>query len=204
MLGIEIKKDIKIGKKIKVKSFIIDKKKEKEEVQKIIDRYKFNLNPDDIVENISIGSKQRIEILKMLYRNVDILIFDEPTAVLTPQEVDEILESFRELKKQGKTILLITHKLREVMEVSDNIVVIKAGRVIGKKVTSQTSAEEIANMMVGRDIKANINKYRNDKKDARIIYEIKGISTESQSGKKCLQNINLQIHEGGDTWSGRS
>jgi len=196
MLGIEIIKDIKIGKKIKLSSFIIDNKKEKQEVQKIIDLYKFDLCPDDIVENISIGSKQRIEILKMLYRNVDILIFDEPTAVLTPQEVDEILKSFKELKKQGKTILLITHKLREVMDVSDNIIVIKSGKVIGTKITSQTSAEEIANMMVGRDIKVNINKDRNEKKQARVIYEIKNICTESQKGKKCLQDINLQIHEG--------
>lgn len=196
MLGIEIKKNIKIGKKIKLNSFIIDNIKEKNEVQKIIELYKFDLHPDDIVGNISIGSKQRIEILKMLYRNVDILIFDEPTAVLTPQEVDEILESFKELKKQGKTILLITHKLREVMAVSDNIIVIKSGKIIGTKLTSQTSVEEIANMMVGRDVKVNINKNRNEKKEVQVIYEIKNICTESQPGKKCLQDINLQIHEG--------
>lgn len=196
MLGIEIKKNISIGKDMKLKSFIIDRKKEKEEVQKIIDLYKFDLNPDDIVENISIGSKQRIEILKMLYRNVDILIFDEPTAVLTPQEVDEILESFRELKKQGKTIILITHKLREVMEVSDNVIVIKSGKVIGKKETSETTAEELANMMVGRGIKVNINIGKKVEKGSKVIYELKDICTESEPGKKCLQDINLKIHEG--------
>jgi simple sugar transport system ATP-binding protein len=95
MLGIEINKEARISKNITVKSPIINIRREKQEVQKIIDAYKFELRADDIVEGISIGAKQRVEILKMLYRNVDILIFDEPTAVLTPQEVDELLESFK-------------------------------------------------------------------------------------------------------------
>lgn len=196
MLGIEKKKEIKIGKKLKFNSFIIDEKKEKEEVQKIIDLYKFDLNPDDKVENISIGAKQRIEILKMLYRNVDILIFDEPTAVLTPQEVDEILESFKELKKQGKTIILITHKLREVMEVSDKVVVIKRGKVLGEKRTVDTNSEELARIMVGRDVVVNVNKDRSVKKDAPVVYELRNISTELQPGKKCLDGISLEIREG--------
>lgn len=196
MLGIEFNKKIKFGKRFNFNSFIIDEKKEREEVKKIIEQYKFDLNPDDRVESISIGAKQRIEILKMLYRNVDILIFDEPTAVLTPQEVDEILESFRELKKQGKTIILITHKLREVMEVSDNVIVIKRGRVIGEKRTSDTSSEELANMMVGRDVLININKDRTKKEEAAVVYELKNISTESCPGKKCLDGISFKIHEG--------
>lgn len=196
MLGIEIKKEVKVGKGFKFSSFIIDQKKEKEEVKKIIDLYKFDLNPDDKVENISIGAKQRIEILKMLYRNVDILIFDEPTAVLTPQEVDEILESFKELKKQGKTIILITHKLREVMEVSDNVIVIKRGKVLGNKRTKDTTSEELANLMVGREVITNVNKDREKKEDARVVYELKNISTESKTGKKCLDGISLKIHEG--------
>lgn len=196
MLGIEVNKKISFGKGFKFNSFIIDKKKEREEVQKIIDLYKFELNPDDRVESVSIGAKQRIEILKMLYRNVDILIFDEPTAVLTPQEVDEILDSFRELKRQGKTIILITHKLREVMDVSDNVIVIKRGRVVGEKRTCDTSSEELANMMVGRDVLININKDRNRRKEAPVVYEVRNISTESQPGKKCLDRISFQIHEG--------
>ncbi len=195
MLGIEVNKKVKIGKKFKLNSFIIDEKNEREEVQKIIDLYKFDLKPNDKVESISIGAKQRIEILKMLYRNVDILIFDEPTAVLTPQEVDEILESFRELKKQGKTIILITHKLREVMEVSDNVIVIKRGKVVGEKRTKDTSSEELANMMVGRDILINVNMDRNKKEGIPVVYELKKISTESCPGKKCLDGISFKIHE---------
>jgi general nucleoside transport system ATP-binding protein len=196
MLGIELKKKIKIGNKFQRNSFIIDKEKEKQEVQKIIDCYNFDLNPDDRVESISIGAKQRIEILKMLYRNVDVLIFDEPTAVLTPQEVDEILENFKTLKEQGKTIILITHKLREVMDVSDNVIVIKHGKVIGEKKTKETCSEELANMMVGRDVLININKDRDKKKTSDVIYELKNISTESYPGKKCLDTINIKVHKG--------
>jgi simple sugar transport system ATP-binding protein len=195
MLGAEIRKDVSIGGK-RLKSLFVDNAREKEEVKKIIDYYKFDLNPEDRVESISIGAKQRIEILKMLYRNVDILIFDEPTAVLTPQEVDELLESFRELKKQGKTIILITHKLREVMEVSDSVIVIKQGKIIGARETKDTDAFEIATMMVGRQVVENVNLSRNASGTSRVIYELRNIGTESQPGKKCLQNISLKIHEG--------
>lgn len=194
MLGTEIKK--KLGNSAKFNSFIIDEKKEKEEVNKIIDQYKFDLDPNEKVKNISIGAKQRVEILKMLYRNVDILIFDEPTSVLTPQEVDEILDSFRELKRQGKTIIMITHKLREVMDVSDNVIVIKQGEVIGEKRTSDTSAEELARMMVGRDVTVNVNESRTNWEESKVVYELKNISTESHPGKKCLDDISFKIHEG--------
>ena len=195
MLGTEITKSIKIGDK-KLKGFFINAKKEKEEVQKVIDFYKFDLDPDDVVKNISIGAKQRIEILKMLYRNVDILIFDEPTAVLTPQEVDELLESFRELKKQGKTIILITHKLREVMEVSDQVIIIKQGKLINTMRTKDTNAQDIATSMVGREVVASINMDKDASKNSRVIYELKDISTESSPGVKCLKKINLTIKAG--------
>ncbi|MEG1243635.1 MAG: ATP-binding cassette domain-containing protein, partial [Oscillospiraceae bacterium] len=141
ILGAEINKKFK-GLKLP----FIDFKQEIENVRKVIDEYKFDLDPKDKVEDISIGAKQRVEILKMLYRNAHILIFDEPTAVLTPQEVDELLVNLKELKAQGKTIILITHKLREVMDVSDNVIVIKRGKVIGTVKTSETSPEQLANM----------------------------------------------------------
>jgi simple sugar transport system ATP-binding protein len=191
LLGAEINK--KLGK---FKSPIIDKKFEKKAVQKVIEEYKFELNADDIVENISIGAKQRVEILKMLYRNVDILIFDEPTAVLTPQEVDELLISFKELKKQGKTIILITHKLREVMEVSDKVIVIKRGKVVGSKATKDTNAEDLARMMVGREVILNINKEDKDTSKNKIAYSVKNLSTKNNFGKKVIEGINFEIKEG--------
>ena len=114
-LGTEIENRIHLGR-LGIRIPFIDRKEERRRTLEIIRKYNFELSPDDIVANLSIGARQRVEILKMLYRNVRILIFDEPTAVLTPQEVDQFLESLKQLKKQGKTIILITHKLQEVMK----------------------------------------------------------------------------------------
>ncbi|HOW06225.1 MAG TPA: ATP-binding cassette domain-containing protein, partial [Flexilinea sp.] len=141
-LGTEIEKKTAKGLRLP----FLDEKKEIEEVQKLIDRYKFELNPLDKIEDISVGERQRVEILKMLYRNVEILILDEPTAVLTPQEADDLIVSLKELRKQGKTIIEITHKLREVMELSDSVTVMKLGKVIGNVKTSETNEQELAQM----------------------------------------------------------
>ncbi len=196
LLGVEKNKKINLSKKIKLSTPIINKNFEKKEVQKIIEDYKFELKADDIVENISIGAKQRVEILKMLYRNVDILIFDEPTAVLTPQEVDELLLSFKELKKQGKTIILITHKLREVMEVSDKVIVIKRGKVVGSKATNDTSSAEIAKMMVGREVILNVSKEDKDVSTNKFAYSVSHLSTRDNFGKKVIEDISFRIKEG--------
>lgn len=191
VLGAEISR--KVGG---VKIPLIDFKKELEGVQKVIDAYKFVLNAKDIVENISIGAKQRVEILKMLYRNANILIFDEPTAVLTPQEVDELLENLRELKSQGKTIILITHKLREVMEVSDKVIVIKRGKVVGSVDTCDTSPAQLANMMVGRDVMLEVDKKEHDVSKNKIAYQVEGLCTIDDMGKKALDSISFAIREG--------
>lgn len=196
MLGAEISQVTDLKGNFKIKWPFIDRKREKKEIEKLIREYKFELNPDDRVENISIGAKQRVEILKMLYRNVDILIFDEPTAVLTPQEVDELLVSFRELKKQGKTIILITHKLREVMEVSDQVIVIKRGRVVGSKPTKETNAEELATMMVGHEVVLQVKKEAKSVENNKTAYKVNGLSTNNYSGKKVLDNISFEIKEG--------
>ncbi|MEG0229827.1 MAG: ABC transporter ATP-binding protein, partial [Oscillospiraceae bacterium] len=174
----------------------INFKEEIKQVQKLIDEYKFELNPKDKVENISIGAKQRVEILKMLYRNVDILIFDEPTAVLTPQEVDELLVSFKQLKKQGKTIILITHKLREIMEVSDKVIVIKKGKVIGTVETSKTNPKELANMMVGRDVVLDVQKSEKSYDKSPVVYEAQNLKTENDMGKTVVDSISFKIRKG--------
>ncbi|RCX20008.1 simple sugar transport system ATP-binding protein [Anaerobacterium chartisolvens] len=196
MLGTEINKITGSSGGFKIKWPIIDRRLERKEIGDLIHNYKFELNPDECVENISIGAKQRVEILKMLYRNVDILIFDEPTAVLTPQEVDELMVSFRELKKQGKTIILITHKLREVMEVSDQVIVIKRGKVVGSKPTNQTSPEEIASMMVGHEVVLHVKKEKRSVLKNKTAYTVKDLSTKNYSGKKVLDGVSLEIKEG--------
>lgn len=196
MLGTEINRSFALKGGLRINLPFIDRKREKKAVAKLIRDYKFELDPDERVGNISIGARQRVEILKMLYRNVDILIFDEPTAVLTPQEVDELLVSFRELKKQGKTIILITHKLREVMEVSDQVIVIKRGRVVGSKPTDQTSPKEIATMMVGHEVTLQVNNERKPLTGNKIVYSVRNLSTINYSGKKVLDNISFDIREG--------
>jgi simple sugar transport system ATP-binding protein len=109
------------------------------------------------IEELSVGVHQRIEILKLLYRNSSVLILDEPTAVLTPQEIRELFQSLRDLKNQGKTILIITHKLKEVLEISDDVTVFRAGRVVGERKTSETNAQELASLMVGRKVSLRVD-----------------------------------------------
>ncbi len=196
MLGTEINQTTDLGGRPKIKWPLIDRKRERKEIEKLVRDYRFDLDPNERVEDISIGAKQRVEILKMLYRNVDILIFDEPTAVLTPQEVDELLVSFKELKKQGKTIILITHKLREVMEVSDQVIVIKRGKVVGSKPTGETSPEELATMMVGHEVTLHVKKEKQSVVQNKTAYRVKGLSTNNYAGKKVLDDISFEIKEG--------
>lgn len=146
LLGAEITQ-----KKGGMKTPFIDQKEEIKRVEKLIQENHLELNATDKIEDISVGGRQRVEILKMLYRNVDILILDEPTAVLTPQEVDELIATLKNLKEQGKTIIVITHKLREVMELADSITVIKQGKVVGNVLKKDTSERELAQMMVGME-----------------------------------------------------
>lgn len=187
LLGVELKKG---------KSPVIDRKKEIEKVQKLIDDYQFALNPLDKIEDISVGSRQRVEILKMLYRNVDILILDEPTAVLTPQEVDELMASLKHLKEQGKTILVITHKLREVMELSDSVTVIKQGRVVGHVKTKDTDETQLAQMMVGRNVVLTVNNDRKNPVSKEVLYGVKNLCTVSDYGKEVVSAMTFQVHRG--------
>ena len=187
MLGIETKKK---------NGILIDQKAEIEKVRELIKAYNFELDPLDKVEDISVGSRQRVEILKMLYRNVDILILDEPTAVLTPQEADDLIASLKDLKQKGKTIIVITHKLREVMEVSDSVTVIKHGKVIGSKPTSETSEEELAQMMVGRNVVLTVENERKNVENNELIYEAKNISTVNVFGKECVNDVSFSVRKG--------
>ena len=151
-----------------MKTPFIDQKEEIKRVEKLIQENHLELNATDKIEDISVGGRQRVEILKMLYRNVDILILDEPTAVLTPQEVDELIATLKNLKEQGKTIIVITHKLREVMELADSITVIKQGKVVGNVLKKDTSERELAQMMVGRRCCSYCNNERNNKLNQRL------------------------------------
>ncbi|MBQ6365615.1 MAG: ABC transporter ATP-binding protein [Oscillospiraceae bacterium] len=189
MLGIEISK--KAGK---FNSPFIDEKEERRQVQELIEKYHFQLNAEDKVADLSVGQCQQLEILKMLYRNVDILILDEPTSVLTPQEVDWLIDNLKNLSRQGKTILVITHKLREVMAVSDSVTVIRQGKVIGVARTKDTNERELAQMMVGRDVVLTVSNENGGEPGSDTVYEVSGLCTNNHLGLDVLKNVSFQIH----------
>ncbi len=127
-------------------------KKAKEDLKNLCDTYKLNIDLDSVISDLSVGFRQRVEILKSLYRGAEIFILDEPTGVLTPQEVDELFKILRSLKEEGKTIVLITHKLNEIMDLTSEVSVMRQGEVVGHTKTSDTNKEKLAEMMVGRSV----------------------------------------------------
>src|SRR5438477_282889 len=131
---------------------VIDRKAARAQLQALAGRYGLTVNWDEPIELLPVGVQQRIEILKLLYRDAQILILDEPTAVLTPQETNDLFRNLKKLRDEGKTILLITHKLKEVMAFTDRVTVFRAGKVVGEAQTSQTNPQELANLMVGRKV----------------------------------------------------
>ena len=179
-----------------VKSGIIfDKKSAFKKVKEIIDKYEFNIDPEVKIEDISVGQQQKVEILKILYRGADIIILDEPTAVLIPSEIKELEIIMKNLTKEGKSIILITHKLKEVMSMSDRVTIIRRGELIDTLNTKDTSIDELANLMVGRPVNLNVYKQGENKlskilevkdlkaKDSRWVNVLKGVSFNVQSGE---------------------
>ena len=140
----------------------LQKAEARKKVMALSEKYGLRVDPDALISDISVGMQQRVEILKMLYRDNEILIFDEPTAVLTPQEIDELMEIMRGFKKEGKSILFITHKLNEIMAVADRCTVLRKGKYMGTVDIKDTTKEELSRMMVGRDVQLQV-----DKKPAR-------------------------------------
>ena len=171
------------------------KKHARERVIKLSETYGLNVDPDALVEDITVGMQQRTEILKMLYRDNEILIFDEPTAVLTPQEIDELMGVMRGLAKEGKSILFITHKLNEIMAVADRCTVLRKGKYIGTVNIADTTKEELSNMMVGRDVKFAVDK--DEAKPGDTVLKIDNMCVKSGTGKKdSVHNVSLSVREG--------
>ena len=140
------------------KGLFLEKKGARERVMALSDKYGLKVDPDALISDITVGMQQRTEILKMLYRDNDVLIFDEPTAVLTPQEIDELMKIMKNLAKEGKSILFITHKLNEIMEVADRCTILRKGKYIGTVDIKDTTKEELSRMMVGRDVSFSVDK----------------------------------------------
>lgn len=173
----------------------LQKKEAREKVLALSEKYGLQVDPDAYIEKISVGMQQRVEILKMLYRDNDILIFDEPTAVLTPQEIDELMEIMRGFAKEGKSILFITHKLNEIMSVADRCTVLRKGKYIGTVDIKDTNKEELSRMMVGRDINFVVDK--KEQKVGDVILSLENVTVASKISKKnAVSDVSFQVRAG--------
>ncbi len=178
-----------------MKNGFIDRKLARQKVIELSKHYGLSVDPDAKIEDITVGMQQRVEILKMLYRENEILIFDEPTAVLTPQEIKELMQIMKNLTAEGKSILFITHKLNEIMEVSDRCSVLRKGKYIGTVKTKDTTKEELSRMMVGRDVNFVVDKEQ--AKPGKVILEIRNMSVASRIHKNlAVKNVSLSVHSG--------
>ena len=173
----------------------LQKAEARKKVMALSEKYGLRVDPDALISDISVGMQQRVEILKMLYRDNEILIFDEPTAVLTPQEIDELMEIMRGFKKEGKSILFITHKLNEIMAVADRCTVLRKGKCMGTVDIKDTTKEELSRMMVGRDVQLQV-----DKKPAHpgdVVLDVEDVTIHNDQRKKdSVKDVTFQVHAG--------
>ncbi|MBP7653246.1 ABC transporter ATP-binding protein [Candidatus Dependentiae bacterium] len=163
-------------------------------IKKLSDEFNLSIDPSKKIEDLSVGENQRVEIIKVLYRGAEILILDEPTAVLTPQEVREFFKVIKSLVTQGKTVIIITHKLDEVIEISDNITVMRQGETVGSIETKKTTPQEIAKMMVGRDVLLRVEK--NDVVKGNEIISVKNLSVRKNKETLALDSVSFEINAG--------
>ena len=173
----------------------LQKSKARKKVLELSKKYGLSVDLDALIEDISVGMQQRTEILKMLYRENEILIFDEPTAVLTPQEIEELMQIMKNLAKEGKSILFISHKLNEIMEVADRCTVLRKGKCVGTVDIKDTSKAELSKMMVGRDVDFTVHK--EEKKPGDVILDVKNVSVASKLHKNnAVKNVSFSVRAG--------
>ena len=171
------------------------KKEAREKVLALSEKYGLHVDPDALIEDITVGMQQRTEILKMLYRDNEILIFDEPTAVLTPQEIDELMQIMKNLAAEGKSILFISHKLAEIMAVADRCTVLRKGKYIGTVNTKDTTPAELSAMMVGRNVNFHVEKKPAEPGD--VVLEVKNMTMASKVHKNnAVKNVSFQVRRG--------
>ena len=177
------------------KNGIIQKTEARKKVLELSEKYGLSVDPDAIIEDITVGMQQRTEILKMLYRDNEILIFDEPTAVLTPQEIHELMQIMKNLAAEGKSILFISHKLAEIMEVADRCTVLRKGKYVGTVDIKDATPESLSAMMVGRDVNFKVDK--KDSEPGEVILDVKNMTVASAAHKKnAVNNVSLQVRAG--------
>ncbi|MFP3953304.1 MAG: ABC transporter ATP-binding protein [Candidatus Bipolaricaulota bacterium] len=176
------------------KGIRLDRKKAVKDVRRLSEKYGLKVDPEARIENISVGDQQRVEILKALYRKANILILDEPTAVLTPQEVEDLFRIMRELKESGKTLIFITHKLKETMTITDRITILRDGKKVGTVETGDTNPRDLAQMMVGRDVVLSVEK--SEREERPVSFEVKDLNVHNPENNLYLRDVSFEIEEG--------
>lgn len=174
--------------------FLLNRKNAEKKIKELSDKYGLYISPSALINNISVGMQQRVEILKMLYRDADILIFDEPTAVLTPSEIEELITIIRHLAAEGKAIILITHKLQEILDCADNCTIIRKGKLIDMVDVAKTNKNELAAKMVGRPVTFKVEK--KTARPGKLILEIKNLNVIKDKKLKVVSNFSLSLHAG--------
>lgn len=177
-----------------VKGLVVDKESAKKKVLELSERYAMKVDPDAKIEDISVGMQQRVEILKVLYRGADTLILDEPTASLTPQEIEGLMEIIRNLTADGKSVILITHKLKEITASSDNCTIIRQGKYIRTVKVDEVNENDLAAMMVGRDVNFKVEK--KDMTPGEVVLDVRDIHAKDYRDVEILRGLNLQVRRG--------
>lgn len=173
---------------------VIDYNKSIKKIYDIIEKYGLEVEPNELIENVSVGMQQKVEIIKALYRGADILILDEPTAVLTPQEIDELINIMNKLIEDGKTIIIITHKLKEIKQAAEKCTILRRGKYIDTVDVNETSEEDLANKMVGRSVNLVVEK--SPAKVGDIAFEIKNLFVKNEKGLYAVKDMSLQVRKG--------
>lgn len=189
-----VAENVMLGEEITRPGGFLDRAKAAERVRQISEQYGLQVDPNSLVENLPVGVQQRVEIIKLLYRNADILIFDEPTAVLTPQESDELFKIMHTLTEQGKSIIFITHKLREVLDAADRITVLRGGRVVGTTTPEEADQRKLAAMMVGREVELELGKKQ--AKPGELILKVEDLVVLDETNRVAVDGVSFEVYAG--------
>jgi len=189
-----VTENVMLGDESITNGVVLDRKKVAREIRELSAKYGLEVNPDLYIKDLSVGVQQRVEIIKLLYRKADILILDEPTAVLTPQEADDLFQVLRNLKARGNSIIFITHKLREVLELADRITVLRLGKVVGSADPKKTTSAELARLMVGRSVILSVDKEPAQPKAVTLAVQDLVVRDERQN--IAVNGVSFQVHAG--------
>jgi ABC-type uncharacterized transport system ATPase subunit len=189
-----VAENVMLGNEITRGGPFLDRRRAAKLIGDISRKYGLEVDPNALIADLPVGAQQRVEIIKALYRNADILILDEPTAVLTPQEADDLVRIMRTLVDQGKSIIFITHKLREVLEIADRIVVLRAGRVVGEALPAESSESSLAAMMVGRDVILRVDK--DEAHPGPTVLEVRGLHVRDERRLMAVDGVDLDVRAG--------